>query len=218
MCLAWDKMGPEFTYFVYYAKHTAGPWIRSHDMRLTDNSVDHMRAKYPYPYNAYDAISGDDGGIGGVGMGQEPFGEGGFGGLLFESSPFGSTGFGETPFGGTLDSQSDYQTYRENLYMINGLDRDTIYHVRVESNDKYHQWWYSYESQDSLGGGLSEVYTRPSLSDGDILFGDGPFGEGPFSRPGGFGEGPFGDVPFGEIISGVGFGNTRGIQFKIIIP
>jgi hypothetical protein len=114
----WDKMGSEFTYSVLYAKHINGPWIRSHDFRLTDENIDKLRVNYPSPYNSdsLEAVSGVDA----------------------------------------------YQVYNDNLYMIDGLSRDTIYHVKVESNDKYHQWWYSYESQDSLGGGQSEPYNRPN--------------------------------------------------------
>ncbi len=39
----WEKMGSEFTYCVWYAKQSEGPWIRHNEIRLTDDIVDRLR-------------------------------------------------------------------------------------------------------------------------------------------------------------------------------
>lgn len=64
---------------------------------------------------------------------------------------------------------SGYEPYTYNLYMVTGLDDDTTYYVKVECNDKYHQWWYSYDSQTSIGGGQSEPSQTPTLDGGNTL-------------------------------------------------
>jgi hypothetical protein len=85
-----------------------------------------------------------------------------------------------------------YQVYGDNSYVVDGLDTDTTYYVYVSCTDKYHQWWYSYEGQSSLGGGQSQPQITPSPDDGNTLgfqmrvtvdafpFGYGPFGSGEF--------------------------------------
>jgi hypothetical protein len=67
------------------------------------------------------------------------------------------------------DAVSGYEAYLYNLYMITGLDDDTIYYVKVECHDKYHQWWYSYDSQTSIGGGESTPYETPVPDGGNSL-------------------------------------------------
>jgi len=39
----WDKMGPEFSYNIWYATKITGPWTRYNDIRLTDDIVDAIR-------------------------------------------------------------------------------------------------------------------------------------------------------------------------------
>jgi hypothetical protein len=55
LVVRWDKMGPEFTYEVWYAKNPAGPWIRHHDIRLTDDVVDLLRGIHSGEY--YESVS-----------------------------------------------------------------------------------------------------------------------------------------------------------------
>lgn len=57
LVVKWDKMGPEFTYEVWYAKSPGGPWIRHHDFRLTDDVIAWLRdaavtGSAPYPSDA----------------------------------------------------------------------------------------------------------------------------------------------------------------------
>jgi hypothetical protein len=71
--------------------------------------------------------------------------------------------------GGVYGSDGQTLIYSNNLFMITGLAKGTTYHVKVEANDKYHQWWYSYEGENSLGGGESEPHNRPSPSGNNSL-------------------------------------------------
>ena len=46
----WDKMGPEFSYHIWYAKNPGGPWVRDNDIRLTDDVIDILRDLNPANY------------------------------------------------------------------------------------------------------------------------------------------------------------------------
>jgi len=48
--IRWNKMGPEFTYMLFYAKSPNGPWIRHNEIRLTDDIIDLLR----------DVVAGED--------------------------------------------------------------------------------------------------------------------------------------------------------------
>jgi len=50
LMVRWDKMGPEFSYYVWYAKNPKGPWIRANDMRLTDDSLAILQGLSPSVY------------------------------------------------------------------------------------------------------------------------------------------------------------------------
>jgi len=39
----WEKMGPEFTYGVWYTRQPEGPWLRDNHMRLTDDIIEILR-------------------------------------------------------------------------------------------------------------------------------------------------------------------------------
>jgi len=39
----WTKMGPEFTYSIWYASQPKGPWIKDTNTRLTDDVLDILR-------------------------------------------------------------------------------------------------------------------------------------------------------------------------------
>ena len=76
----------------------------------------------------------------------------------------------DTLRGGVDQSGSaPYQVYENNVYEIDELEEDTTYYVKVLCNDKYHQWWYSYEYPGSLGGGTSEPHKRPSPNNKNII-------------------------------------------------
>ena len=46
----WNKMGPEFSYYVLYARNPEGPWVRDNDIRLTDDIIDILRGLDPANY------------------------------------------------------------------------------------------------------------------------------------------------------------------------
>lgn len=43
LVVRWDKMGPEFTYCVWYSRQPKGPFIRHNAIRLTDDIIDRLR-------------------------------------------------------------------------------------------------------------------------------------------------------------------------------
>ena len=66
-------------------------------------------------------------------------------------------------------ASAPYNVYENNVYIIDELDVDEVYYIKVKCYDKYEQWWYSYDSEDSLAGGLSEPSNRPTPSGGNSL-------------------------------------------------
>lgn len=53
-----------------------------------------------------------------------------------------------------------------NTFTINGLTTGKSYIIRITMQDKYYQWWYSYDYPTSIGGGLGLTELAPT----------GPFG------------------------------------------
>ncbi len=56
-----------------------------------------------------------------------------------------------------------------NEYTISDLDEQTNYSFRVTCYDRYESWWYSYDSPESITGGLSDPATRPDPDGGNII-------------------------------------------------
>ena len=85
LLLCWEPMGPEFTYDIWYALNSEGPWRKHNEIRLTDDS-----------------------------LGQ----------------------------------------YNKNCYLIDDLDSGRVYYTKVTCHDKYEAYWCSYDTVDSVSGGL----------------------------------------------------------------
>lgn len=68
-----------------------------------------------------------------------------------------------------FDQPGYYQTAEYNQYTIDGLDSNKSYSVRVIPEDRYDAWWYSQSTYDSLEGGRSAIYTRPTPNGGNRL-------------------------------------------------
>lgn len=91
-------------------------------------------------------------------------------------------------------ASAPYNVYEHNVYVIDGLDSDEVYYVKVKCYDKYDQWWYSYDGETSLGGGLSEPHNRPNPSGGNSLGFQFKIETG----SSGLGLGPLGNMPLGN--------------------
>jgi len=105
--IRWKKMGPEFTYNVWYSKSQIGPWIQHNKILLTEDSILYR-----------------------LGQGEE----------LSSSDPYAA----------------------ENIYLIDDLDSNTEYYVKVTCSDRYNKWWYSYSGVESLEGGYYDPSSRPN--------------------------------------------------------
>jgi len=137
--IRWKKMGPEFTYNVWYSKSQIGPWIQHNKILLTEDSILYR-----------------------LGQGEE----------LSSSDPYAA----------------------ENIYLIDDLDSNTEYYVKVTCSDRYNKWWYSYSGVESLEGGYYDPSSRPNPNWKNTLSfyidvtgvntpnGVGPFGIGPFGE------------------------------------
>jgi hypothetical protein len=68
-----------------------------------------------------------------------------------------------------VNPSAPYAQRAYNEYIIDGLEQDTNYSVKVTCDDKYDSWWYSYSSVDSLEGGLAEPHRRPSPTGGNVI-------------------------------------------------
>jgi hypothetical protein len=53
----------------------------------------------------------------------------------------------------------DTSSLAYNIYTLDAFRYDEKYFIKVISNDKYHQWWYSYNGNGSLEGGASSAAT-----------------------------------------------------------
>lgn len=56
-----------------------------------------------------------------------------------------------------------------NSYTISGLDSSKKYSVRITMKDKYYQWWHSYDSYDSIGGGYGLDDDTPVPPFGNVV-------------------------------------------------
>jgi len=111
----WQKLGPEFSYCIWYAKNPEGPWIKDNRIRLID---DLLNSAYPVVSNAEDDA---------------------------------------------------YTSLSYNRYIINRLDIQTKYSVKITCYDRYDSWWYSYTEAGSITGGTGMPHTRPDSDNGNIL-------------------------------------------------
>jgi len=53
--VTWERMGPEFSYCVWYSKNN-GPWVKHNIIRLTDEVIDSIHSApstYDFPNNTY---------------------------------------------------------------------------------------------------------------------------------------------------------------------
>jgi hypothetical protein len=57
--------------------------------------------------------------------------------------------------------------YAENQYLVDGLDSEKTYFVKVTCLDKYDMWWCSYTSYNSVGGGLGRDDDAPTYPFGN---------------------------------------------------
>ena len=56
----------------------------------------------------------------------------------------------------------------DNQFIIEGLDPNKIYTVRITMQDKYFMWWYGYEGHDDISGGLGLDEDPPTPPFGNI--------------------------------------------------
>lgn len=63
---------------------------------------------------------------------------------------------------GERSIEAQYLYNEENTYILNGLDDNTEYYVKVTCSDRYNKWWYSYSGVTSIDGGLFDLSSRPS--------------------------------------------------------
>jgi hypothetical protein len=60
------------------------------------------------------------------------------------------------------DSYGTYiEEYTTNEYIIDGLEENKNYYVKVTSNDRYNSWWIGYEGEESTTGGYGHDEDAP---------------------------------------------------------
>lgn len=56
-----------------------------------------------------------------------------------------------------------------NIYILENLDEDTKYYIKIKPKDRYYKWWYSYTDYDSIDGGFGASTNTPSQHSGNML-------------------------------------------------
>lgn len=64
---------------------------------------------------------------------------------------------------------SPYNPVEDNVYILDSLESNQTYYIKIRCYDKYNKWWYSYNSPGSIDGGLSEPNNRPNPNGGNSL-------------------------------------------------
>ena len=71
------------------------------------------------------------------------------------------------------DDIIDILNYEESLsyneYLIDGLEANTKYSIKVTCNDRYDGWWYSFSAYNSIEGGAGSSQTTPTANNGNIV-------------------------------------------------